>query len=210
MNKFSPETKIFLAIIAVTVLFVGGAAAILGKGDTGSTLADQSVLTRSDSHIQGPGEAKVTIVEFSDFECPACKAAQPALKQTINNYSNRIRFVYRQFPLPSHQYGFIAAQAAEAAGLQGKFWEMHDKLFEISPDLSKDKLIEAAKGLNLDMTKFTADLDSDQVRQKVLNDQADGNKVGISATPTFFINGTSFTGGLTIDQFKQEIDSRLK
>ena len=206
MPNFSTETKIFIGIIGATILLVAGAALLLGK----DTVIDTTNLVRNNSHSIGPADAKVTIVEFSDFECPACKAAQPALEQTLKDYSDKVRFVYREFPLPSHEFGFIAAQAAEAAGLQGKFWEMHDKLFQISPNLSRDQLIGAAKDLGLNMDQFTKDFDSEAVRQRILDDQADGKKANLEATPTFFINGTKFTGGLTVNQFKQEIDSRLK
>ncbi|MCL4397714.1 DsbA family protein [Patescibacteria group bacterium] len=222
MPNLSTETKVFIAIIAGTLILIGGVAFLSGQGNSssGSTAAaqvvDTSILVRPDSHFLGPENAKVTIVEFSDFECPACQAAQPAVAQMLDTYKNSsVRFVYREFPLPSHQYAFLAAETAEAAGLQGKFWEMHDALFaafESSPDYAfdKDKAIGLAQSLGLDTAKFAADLDSDAIRQKVLNDQADGNKVGIDATPTFFVNGTKFTGGQSIDQFKQEIDFRLK
>jgi protein-disulfide isomerase len=212
MPNLSLETKIFLAILGATAILVAGAAALLGKGGTvaSSQVVDQALLTRSGSHALGPDNAKVTVVEFSDFQCPACKEAEPTVEQVRQKYQDQVRFVYREFPLPAHEFALPAAQAAEAAGLQGKFWEMHDKLFQISPDLSRDKLIEAAKSLSLDVNKFTTDLDSDQVRQTVLNDQADGNKVGLEATPTFFINGTKFTGGLTLSEFQKEIDSRLR
>ncbi|MDO8514889.1 MAG: thioredoxin domain-containing protein, partial [bacterium] len=91
-----------------------------------------------------------------------------------------------------------------------KFWEMHKILFEKSPELSKDQLFQDAKDLGLDMDKFTKDFDSDEVRQKILTDMADGNKAGLKVTPTFFINGTQFDGALSLDEFSKEIDSRLK
>ena len=223
MKTLSTENKIFAGVIGATLLLIFAAAFTLGKGtfpntnNNPSTLAaDTSVLVRDNSHYKGPKEAKVTIVEFSDFECPACQAAQPALNKTLADYKDKsVRFVYREFPLPSHQYAFLAAEAAEAAGLQNKFWEMHDRLFaefEKNPELvlSKDTLTGYAKDLELDTAKFALDLDSDSVRQRVLDDQNDGNKVGLSATPTFFINGTAFTGGLSVDQFAREIDFRLK
>ncbi len=206
MPKFSTETKIFLGIILGTIALIGGAALLLGK----STPTDTSGLVRNNSHFLGSQNAKVTIVEFSDFQCPACKAAQPTVTAVLQKYKDKIRFVYREFPLPSHEFGMIAAQGAEAAGLQGKFWEMHDKLFEKSPDLSKDKLISYAMELGLDPAKFAADLDSDAVRQIVLDDQADGNKASLEVTPTFFINGTKFDGGMSLDEFSKEIDTRLK
>ena len=205
MQEVATEIKFFLAIIIGTVVLIGGAAMLLGK----SSPTDTSGLVRNNSHFVGSPNAKVTVVEFSDFECPACKAAQPTVTAVLQKYKDKIRFVYRNFPLPSHEFGMIAAQAAEAAGLQNKFWEMHDKLFEKSPDLSKDKLITYAAEIGLDSAKFNADLDSDAVRQIVLDNQADGNKAGLSVTPTFFINGTKFDGGMSLDQFSKEIEARL-
>jgi len=216
----STETKIFVAIIAATILLVGGAAVLLGNGNTtvsSNATTDQSILVKPSSHTIGPENAKVTIVEFSDFECPACDQVQPVVTQMLAAYKDKsVRFVYREFPLTqAHQYAQIAAQAAEAAGLQNHFWEMHDKLFQTftqNPDinLTSDVLVGYAKDLGLDTTKFSADLNSDAVQQIISTDTADGNKADLSVTPTFFINGTKFDGGLTLDQFKQEIESRLK
>jgi len=205
MPKLNFEIKIFLAIIMGTLILIGGVSLLLGQNSP----ADTSTLVRNNSHSIGPANTKVTIVEFSDYECPACKSIQPVVAEVLKNYPN-VRFVYREFPLPSHQDAFLAAQAAESAGLQGKFWEMHDKLFAISPNLSREQLMTAANDLGLNIDQFTKDLDSEAVRQIVLADQADGDKAGLSVTPTFFINGTKFDGGLTVEEFKKEIDSRLK
>lgn len=216
MQKFSTEAKIFLGIILGTMVLIGGAALLLGGNSSTTSSTDISVLVHTNSHTIGPADAKVTVVEFSDFECPACQAAQPILDQIMATYKDKkVRFVYREFPLPIHQYAFLAAQAAESAGLQGKFWEMHDllfKTFESSKDYTfdKNKALDMAKALGLDVTKFGTDFDSDAVRQTILNDQADGNKAGLTVTPTFFINGTKFDGVLQPDEFKKEIDSRLK
>lgn len=220
MPKFSTETKIFAVIIAATLLLIGGAAVFFGGSGSGSsgTVADQSLLVRPDSHVIGPANAKVTIVEFSDFQCPACVQADPTIKQVLQKYDGQIRFAYRDYPLPSHVYGRIISEAAEAAGLQGKFWEMHDKLFANYQALEgaaneqavRQALTQYASDLGLDTSKFTQDLDSDAVLQRVTADQADGNKVGLAVTPTFFINGTKFDGALSLDQFSKEIDSRLK
>lgn len=210
----SNETKIFLGVIGGTLLLVFGLAFALGGKSNpattplGSSTVDEKLLVKPDSWKIGSDSAKVTVAEFSDFQCPACKAAQPAVKALIARYGNSLRFVYRHFPLlPSHEFAFGAAEAAEAAGLQGKFWPMHDKLFDSSPDLDKDKLIQLARDLGLDMDKFTKDLDSDTIRQKVLNDQNDGNAIGINATPTFFVNGTKLVG---FGDLEREVSSRIQ
>lgn len=197
----STENKILLGVIGATLAIIVGSALLLGgKPSTSSTsTVDRNILVRADSWKEGTGSAKVTLVEFSDFQCPACKAAQPEVKSTLEKYKGNIEFVYRHFPLPAHQYAFDAAVAAEAAGKQGKFWEMHDQLFVISPDLDRNHLIQAAKDINLNIDQFSADLDSQELRQKVANDETDGNKAIINATPTFFVNGQRFVGFGGID-----------
>ncbi len=200
------DVKIFIGIIGSTLLLVFGASFFLGRGNSGVTQNDRGqqvvandILVHGDSWSVGSPSAKVTLVEFSDFQCPACKASQPELTGIINKYSRNLRFVYRHFPLPSHSYAVDAAIAAEAAGKQGKFWEMHDKLFDNQPDFQKDSLIGYAKDLGLDVNKFTTDLDSSELRQRVLADQSDGNKAGVNATPTFFVNGVKYVGISGVD-----------
>lgn len=202
----SNETKIFSGIIAGTLILIVAAAFFLTRS---AVVVDSSFLVRENSHVLGPADSKVTVVEFSDFQCPACKAAEPIVAQVLNQYKDKIRFVYRNYPLPAHEFGQIAAQAVEAAALQDKFWEYHDKLFELSPDLKKENLLLIAKDLGLDLDKFNRDLDSETVKQKVADDQTDGNRAGVNATPTFFINGAKFPGVLPLSQFQQEIDKRL-
>lgn len=120
-----------------------------------------------------------------------------------------MKFYYRHFPLVQHEFGVDAAIAAEAAGKQGveNFWKMHDKLFDNQPEFRKEKLIGFAKDLGLDVEKFTKDLDVDQTRQRVLDDQADGNKAGVNSTPTFFVDGVKVGGYSSLES---EISSRLK
>ena len=194
----STETKIFLGVIGGTFLLIIAAALFSGSNSSlpadNSAPVSESVLIRPDSHQTGSDSARVTVVEFSDFECPACKAAEPEVENLISQYKDQILFVDRNFPLPAHQYAFTAAAAAEAAGLQMKYWDYHNELFRISPDLTRDNLIGLAHKLNLDVSKFAADMDSDAVRQRVLDDQADGNKAGVNATPTFFVNGKKIVG----------------
>ncbi|MBI4099677.1 thioredoxin domain-containing protein [Candidatus Microgenomates bacterium] len=204
------DVKVFLSIIGGTLLLVFGAAFLLGRGSSNTpadnTAADANILVRADSWKVGTASAKVTVVEFSDFQCPSCKAAEPQIESLRTKYADNLMFVYRHFPLPNHEFAFGAAEAAEAAGLQGKFWEMHNKLFELSPILGKDALVQAAKDLGLDTDKFTKDLDSDPVRQKVLNDQTDGNNLKVNATPTFFVNGKQLVG---VTDLETEINGQL-
>lgn len=208
----STETKIFLGIIGATMLLVAGAAIFLGgKSDTSSakpTPVAANILVRSDSWATGSATAKVTVVEFSDFECPACGAAEPTVEQLIAKYSDRVRFVYRHFPLSQHPLARPAAQAAEAAGVQGKFWDYHNALFAHQPDFQPDQLVSYAKDLGLDISKFKQDMNSDAAAQRVLNDQSDGNSAGVDATPTFFINGAKYVGNFS--GLDSAINGRLK
>jgi protein-disulfide isomerase len=141
---------------------------------------------------RGAPMAKVTIVEFSDFQCPHCGAAHPELVRMLREFEGNVRLVYRYFPLSNHSRALPAARAAEAARLQGKFWEMHDLLFENQRTLEDADLEKFAKQLGLDVAKFQADMRSDEVDKRVQSDRELGQKLGIEATPSFFINGRPF------------------
>jgi len=201
---------LIILIGAVSVLIVAAAVVSLSGGVKSTTTAKGN-LVESDSHVLGNNDAKVTVVEFADFECPACQAGYPIVKKLTQDYGDKILFVFRHFPiLTGHPYALEAAEAAEAAGEQGKFWEYYDFLFESQGKLTDDDLRGYAKTLGLDMTKFNAALDSDKYKDKVMADLADGEKLGVDATPTFFINGKKYVGVQTYDQFKSIIDGQLK
>lgn len=189
------DLKRFLLWLAVAVVLIGSFLAIMfmNGGFTPGKLASE---VGADEWIKGNPEAKVTLVEYSDLQCPACKARLPLIKSIVDEFGNHIRFVYRHFPLYIHDNSQIAAQAAEAAGLQGKFWEMHDILFENQESwspLEKDQVetafaIYAAK-IQLDIAKFKLDIDSGAVRDAVKSDADSGESAGVNSTPTFFLNG---------------------
>lgn len=202
------DRKFIIGIILATVAIVVVAVFFLTKDQKGLSnegLVDRKIVESEKMWTSGANDPKVVIVEFSDFQCPACKAVEPIIKRVMEKYKDTVRFGYRHFPLSIHPNAFDAALAAEAAGKQNKFWEMHDLLFEKQSDLSKDKLQSYAKGLDLNMEQFDKDFNSDELRQKILNDQADANKAGLEATPTFFINGVKFTGIMTTEQLEREI-----
>jgi protein-disulfide isomerase len=141
-------------------------------------------------HVLGPAQAPVTVVEYGDFECPNCKQAAPAVKLLHQRFANRARIVYRHFPLEEvHPHALLAAQAAEAAGGQGRFWEMHDLLFDNQSHLKLRQLRDYAERLELDMTRFNADLDDEVYLQRVREHIQSGHRSGVRATPTFFVNG---------------------
>ncbi|OGC45286.1 hypothetical protein A2V49_01695 [candidate division WWE3 bacterium RBG_19FT_COMBO_34_6] len=146
-------------------------------------------LTAPHTYSKGPTGARVQVVEFSDFGCPACKTFHPIMTKIFNDYSNDIRWSFRHFPLPQHKDSDIASVAAQAAGEQGKFWEYADILFENQGDFSREKLISYADLLGLNLDKFTSNNDNSTFKEIINDDIAYGKKIGINATPTFFVNG---------------------
>jgi protein-disulfide isomerase len=194
------KTKNLLKRIAMWGgVFVVLAAMVWGLAKLGSqpvsfekgVLSEQ--LSASD-HTKGNVLSKIVLVEYSDFQCPACGQFYPVVKEVEQKYSKDIVLVYRNYPLPSHDKSDIAARAAEAAAIQGKFWEMHDKLFENQNSWAKlsnakNLFIEYAGQIGLDKVKFETDLDSEAVKNKVNKDIASGTASNVDGTPTFFLNG---------------------
>ena len=146
-------------------------------------------------HIAGPDDAPVTLVEYGDFECPYCGMAHPIVKSAQHQLGDQLRFVFRNFPLAeAHPHARLAAQAAEAAGAQGRFWEMHDMLFEHQYALELQDLIGYAKSLGLDVPQFEHDLEAGTYAKKVRDDFRSGVRSGVNGTPTFFVNGERYNG----------------
>lgn len=141
-------------------------------------------------HTIGPEDARVTVVEYGDFECPNCKQAAPAVKLLLARFAGRVRFAYRHFPLEEvHPRALCAAEAAAGAGAQGTFWPMHDLLFVEQPRLDPDQLRSYAERIGLDMARFSADINEHLYLQRVRDDQQSGRASGVRSTPTFFVNG---------------------
>ena len=157
----------------------------------------------------GPANAKITIVEFSDFQCPFCTRGARTIEQLKKQYAGKLRVVFKHQPLSFHKQAHIAAQASMAANEQGKFWQYHDKLFQNSRRINKANLIKWAAELKLDVAKFKAALDSGKYKKYVDNDQREANGVGANGTPTFFINGNKLVGAQPISRFKSMIDALL-
>lgn len=142
-------------------------------------------------HAIGPAHAPVTIVEYGDFECPNCKQAAPAVKLLLEKFTERVRFVFRHYPLEEvHPHALRAAEAAECAGGQGRFWPMHDLLFENQSHLKLEHLRRYAERLELDVARFTAEMDDEIYLQRVREHIAGGRQSGARNTPTFFFNGS--------------------
>ncbi len=150
-------------------------------------------------HTSGPADARVTVVEYGDFECPTCKAAEPAVRQLRDHFEERMLFVFRHFPLEdAHPNALAAAEAAEAAAAQGRFWAMHDMLLAKSPRLQRRHLESYAAELGLDLARFSAELDDEIYRQRVREQQEGGRRSHLRGTPTFFVNGVvqDVSGGM--------------
>lgn len=161
------------------------------------------------SPIQGPTDAKVTMVEFTDLECPYCRNfANEAFKQLEKKYAGKVQFVFKHYPLPFHEHAMSAHQAAYCAQEQGKFWEMAESLF--AGDISSPDTINAqAQTLGLDMTKFAQCLKDPATTQVIEADKAYGQSLGISGTPAFYVNGLQIVGALPVEVFEKVIDQEL-
>jgi protein-disulfide isomerase len=157
----------------------------------------------------GSKDAPVTIVEFTDFQCPFCKASEATLKQLRDKYGDKIRLVHMDYPLPFHQHAQDAAKAARCANEQGKFWEYHDSLFANQSKLAPADLKASAKTLGMNSTKFDTCFDSAKFDALIKADQAVGEKVGVDGTPAFFIDGRPLTGAQPIPKFEDLIDDEL-
>jgi protein-disulfide isomerase len=158
---------------------------------------------------RGPAHAPVEIIEFSDFQCPFCLRAHPTVAQVLSTYGDRVRFVYRHYPLPNHPNARPAAEAAACAGEQGKFWEYHDRLFDNQSKLGEADLKQHAAALALDTAKFDACVDTHKYKGDVDADVAAGEEAGVSGTPAFFINGRQLSGAQPFEAFKRVIDEEL-
>ncbi len=170
----------------------------------------QAKIAAKDAPSFGPEDAAVTIVEFSDFECPYCTMAATAVNQVKEKYGDKVRFVYRQFPLSFHQNAHLAHQAGLAANEQGKFWEYHDLLFKNQKALKREDLESYAKELKLDMKKFNSALDTGKYKAAVDADIALGQKVYVQGTPTMIINGERVSNPTDFKVIEAEIQKRMK
>ena len=162
-------------------------------------------------HILGPASARVTIVEYGDFECPSCGQAYPAVKILLKHFGDRVRFVFRHFPLLEvHPHAELAAEAAEAAGAQHKFWPMYDLLFQNPSHLKLKDLRHHAEKLELDLVRFDFEL-ADQVYRQRVNEHVDsGKRSGVRSMPAFFVNGSLVDVSFGLDHLHDAIHAKLK
>jgi protein-disulfide isomerase len=161
----------------------------------------------SDSdHVQGPSSAPVTLVEYGDYECPYCGAAYPLVKELQRRLGDQLRFVFRNFPLTNaHPHAEHAAEAAEAAASQGKFWEMHDALYEHQDTLADQDIEALAEGIGLDVGRFDDDMVAQKFAARVRADFMSGVRSGVNGTPAFFINGQRHDGAYDLETMLEAI-----
>jgi len=165
---------------------------------------------RADDPVRGNPKAPVTLVVFSDFQCPYCGKVEPALTEVEKAYGDKVRVVWKHQPLPMHPQAIPAAEAAEAAREQGKFWPMHDKLFENQRQLSDAVYAQLARDVGLDVAKFDAARKSGRGRARIQEDQAIAGRVGVDGTPTLFVNGERVVGAVPFETLKAAIDRQLQ
>lgn len=211
----STETKILLGLGGASLAIIAVALVLSSSSQQKVPTNSKDALVRADSNKIEVKDAKVTLVEFGDYQCPACAVAQPAVEQIKTDYKGKITYVFRNFPLPLHSNAKIGAEAAEAAGEQGKYWEMNNILYSRQSDWSEnsnplDLLVSYAKELNLDTARFKKSIDDYKFDEKIKGDQTDGETLGVNSTPTFFLNGEKIVGGQSYESWKKKIDAALK
>jgi len=158
---------------------------------------------------RGPDDAPVTLVEFSDYECPFCKASESVVKQVLERYPTQVKLLFKNFPIEMHPKARPAAEAALCAEEQGKFWEFHDKLFEKAPQIGSDQLGAIATEAGLDPAKLDACIQAKKLSAKIDADLEEGKKAGVAGTPSFYVNGVPLASGRSIDDFAKAINAEL-
>ncbi len=213
MDNVHQAKRVFLwlGIIVLIGGAVFGMIKLAGRTPANQTALLANAVSTSD-WIQGNKDSKVVLVEYSDFQCPACKIFYSFLKDIESKYGSKIQFVYRNFPLSQHANAMLAAQAAGAAGKQGKFWEMHDMIFEGQDTWATQSSADAektfasyAQSLQLNIDQFKKDLNSTEIKVKIEDDYQGGIKSGINATPTFFLNGKKLPPPTSYGEFENAI-----
>jgi protein-disulfide isomerase len=203
--------KRFWAIVGVIVLIFVGFLAF--RGDSAD--APKNSNAKPTNHTRGEGASKVTLLEYGDFQCPACKAYYPVVEQTVTKYNKEITYQFRNFPLTSlHPNAYAASRAAEAASQQGKFWEMYHQLYENQDSWKDSRQVSAvfeqyAKQLGLNVEKFKQDYKSDAVNNAVKADMAAGQNAKADSTPTFVLNGAKIENPTSAEAFTKIIDEAI-
>ncbi len=212
----STETKVMGGVLGVTLLLLVGFAVASRPAKVTKTESKPQVIDTTGAWATGDDKVPVSVVEFADFQCPACGKAFPIIEQILKDYpSDKVRLVHRHFPLTQiHEHAMIAALTSEAAGAQGKFWGMHDLLYQHQDDWANSNdpmpfFEQYAQALDLDLSQFKKDIKDKKGQASIERDQKEGDKVGVQATPTIFVNGQGISGVPTYDELKKVIDDQL-
>lgn len=211
------KSFLVLGIVGVVIIFFFGLISLLHRGGLGP---ERDVLGVGESqvsiadHFRGEAEAEIVLVEYSDFQCPACASYYPLVKELARDFGDKIKIIYKHFPLGQHKNAKPAAFAAEAAGLQGKFWEMHDTILEnqgvwADSQNAKEIFVEYARNLDLDKDKFLEDFDSPSVKAKVNSDYQSGVSLGVAGTPSFFLNGVNLESSRSYEEFRRILEEAV-
>lgn len=210
-------SKQFVAIVIACLIGLFGIFAITNKKDSKDGSSKSNTTVQPSNHVIGENKKGVTLVEYGDYQCPACGAYFPLVKQVTEKYKQDIRFQFRNFPLQSiHPNARASARAAEAAAKQNKFWEMHDALYQQQKSWESSNSVNTifedyARQLNLDIPKYKADFASSEVNDIITADQKEGTKLGVNSTPTFFLQGKKIEEApRDIEGFSKLIDQAIK
>jgi len=178
--------------------------------DHSKTLEDPVKIPVAGAPVLGPQNAAITLVEFSDFQCPYCYKAVPELQAILKAYPTQVKLIFKQFPLDIHSQAAYASAAALAAHKQGKFWQLHDAMFALKGRINREIIVKLAAEAGLDMKQFNADVASAELRKAVDKDRDDGETAGVDSTPTLFVNGQHYNGALTLAALKPVLEGELK
>ncbi len=197
-------------LCALAILFAASALTLACHGRQADRHEARAAVPAGDAPARGPAAAWVTIVEFTDFECPFCADEERILDQVLAAYPQDVRLVFKNFPLPGHKDALPAALAAECARVQGKFWQMHDLLFDRQGSLKDEALREDATQVGLDLAAWQPCRSGKDTAMRVEADQQLGMQLGVNGTPAFFINGVGLEGALPFDKFQEVIDAEIR
>jgi protein-disulfide isomerase len=214
MSERNSKMKKWVVGLLILLVLVFAGSKLLKWINTPTDLATETVEVNEEDWVTGAQQASVTILEYGDFQCPACASYHPLVRQLLMNFPEDLKVVYRHFPLSQHANAMPAGRAAEAAGMQGKFWEMHDMLFERQSQWSEEadpgaRFESFAEELSLDLDRFKADYESDKTLELVQADAALGRAALVSSTPTFILNGQKISAPRTYEAFRGLVQDSL-